>query len=363
MNIKEYFKGVRERLPAFKKRVYITGAIISLVVIIWIISPGERELQLREATKHHYKRGLSYCEQKQYREGAKEFQTAIANFAAHKIPIKIKSNTQDDYIYFIKECYPKAWADVANGKFKVNGRVFKPQKAHAWFIGCTPYVEMYKNYNVMWRGEEITCYAAYKELSRELIADFEGEVFGLEKPQNALIATLDRTKFGKWCTDIRSDILKKRIGTEDEILYRILYEQHKSLIAEPKIINMYYSLACTYRYLDQHNKALAFFEKVVLLDPCYLSYEELGVTYAMAKKYDLAIKILQRAILLAPVKSVHAHYNLGRIYLKIGAKTAALREYNLLRVLNAELAEQLKEYIKIGVNNRGGKPIWLKNAV
>jgi len=90
MNIKEYFKGVRERLPALRKGMYATvrkmiyvagvGVFITiiLIVVVRVMSfRAEQQQQRRLASFPLLIDGASYCREKQYKKGIEEFQKAI----------------------------------------------------------------------------------------------------------------------------------------------------------------------------------------------------------------------------------------------------------------------------------------------
>jgi len=151
----------------------------------------------------------------------------------------IKGELRADYIHFCTECFSKARVDVANGKFAPNGRIFMPPKEHEWFIGLTPYVEMYKSHNIVWKGKEISCYDAYKELDGALIAKLGQEFVNKKKAEETLQAAWGSSKYKKWLLAprrwwkrVKSDFYKAYVGTQDEMLYRVLLIQHKKMMDE-----------------------------------------------------------------------------------------------------------------------------------
>ena len=149
----------------------------------------------------------------------------------------IKGPLRDDYVHFVEKCYSKARVDVANGKFAPNGRIFIPPEEFNWFIGLTPYVKMYENHDIVWKGEEISCHAAYKKLDAALIAKLGQEFVSKEKAEETLQAAWGRSKFKRWLLAPRrwwkrvgSDFYKAYVGTQDEMLYRTLLIQHKKMM-------------------------------------------------------------------------------------------------------------------------------------
>ena len=158
---------------------------------------------------------------------------------------------------------------------------------------------------------------------------------------------------------------------------------------ESENADAYYGLAYTYKELEQYQKAAQNFKKVISLDPDdATTYVELGIILSqnlrkyqeaaenferatklkpeyvnawinlgvVRKKMGLikeAVKCFKKAIILEP-DNLLAHYNLGGTYLAMSDKQAVLREYDILKVLDAELAQNFKNHIETGVDDPEG---------
>ena len=73
------------------------------------------------------------------------------------------------------------------------------------------------------------------------------------------------------------------------------------------------------------------FQRSVEINPDYAQgYEALGELYIYLKRNDDAVRVLERAVDLAP-GSGKAHYNLGRAYQAMGRDSEAQRQFNLAK--------------------------------
>ncbi len=75
------------------------------------------------------------------------------------------------------------------------------------------------------------------------------------------------------------------------------------------------------------------------------AYYNIGVGYLQLKKYDEAIKPLQRVIELKP-DYARAHYNLALAYYAVHDRFSADAELKTLEKLDSGLAEKLRKIIK-----------------
>ena len=73
-------------------------------------------------------------------------------------------------------------------------------------------------------------------------------------------------------------------------------------------------------------------------------YLGLGITYDILGFNDKAMKALKRAVLIDP-RFAQAHHALALCYLRNGDRASALAEYEILRGLDSNLADQLIQLI------------------
>jgi len=72
---------------------------------------------------------------------------------------------------------------------------------------------------------------------------------------------------------------------------------------------------------------------------------DLGMAYGELGRNEDALEALKRAVEVTP-DSVQGHYNLGLIYLRVGDKESAMKEYMILKDLSEDLAGTLRRLIK-----------------
>lgn len=98
--------------------------------------------------------------------------------------------------------------------------------------------------------------------------------------------------------------------------------------------------------LGRHYESIAVLKEGIKDKPKYADYYvSLGVEYRQVIKYPEAIEAFQTAVKLDP-KNAWAHLLLGLIYERRKDKEAALREYDILKKLDAAMAEDLREAIQ-----------------
>jgi len=175
-----------------------------------------------------------------YLAGSFEFihaQAAIANAG-------ITGGVKEDYIHFCVECFSKVRVEVDNAKRErvgtpATGYHYKADTdwvdpSNRWYIGCGPYVKKYKNYKIIWKGSEIWCNEAYKQLSEDLIENLQEKFIKQKEAKHWLIKAWGDSKIGKWLSDKK---IMGKTGTTNTMLYRILYDMHKKLMKDPEVIN------------------------------------------------------------------------------------------------------------------------------
>ncbi|HXG68593.1 MAG TPA: tetratricopeptide repeat protein [Blastocatellia bacterium] len=161
-------------------------------------------------------------------------------------------------------------------------------------------------------------------------------------------------------------------------------ELKEAIRINPKSADAHYKLAVAYSYSEHYPEAIETFEKTVRIDPDYwnndAAYFGLGMVNLKVGKYEEAINALKESIKLSPAvahshiglgiahfmlgnykeavspfkrvlelnralginaQSANAHYWLGKTYLRLGDKQSALKEYQALKQIDKERAEQL----------------------
>ncbi len=145
--------------------------------------------------------------------------------------------------------------------------------------------------------------------------------------------------------------------------YNAVYDEHLDFI--PELISLYQN----YRYdfidlVSTFNKPDSVIEILKLMElkipenavpyqPDVLDYQ--GVIYRKNFLYKEAVLALKKAIKIDP-NYADAYYNLGLIYLDLGDINSAHKEYKVLKILDSDLAKDLKKRLmsKISIVISGG---------
>ncbi|NMC60281.1 MAG: tetratricopeptide repeat protein [Candidatus Methanofastidiosa archaeon] len=119
-------------------------------------------------------------------------------------------------------------------------------------------------------------------------------------------------------------------------------EQFKIAIdIDPQLTLAYNNLGILFGKLGDHKRAVEVLKIAVQVDPeSAESQGALGVAYAMAGQPHNAIKPLQEAVRIDPTYA-KAHFNLGITYLWLGDFLRAKEQYQLLKNLDSEMAQDL----------------------
>ena len=108
----------------------------------------------------------------------------------------------------------------------------------------------------------------------------------------------------------------------------------------------YKNLGNAYNGLKQYNEAAEALKRAAEIEPTNAAAQfNLGLALFNGRRYSEAIEAYKAVIKLRPELAA-AHYNLGLTYVAINDNEAARQEYNILKPLNAGMANQLQSLIK-----------------
>jgi hypothetical protein len=109
----------------------------------------------------------------------------------------------------------------------------------------------------------------------------------------------------------------------------------------PDYAEAYDNLGVTFGKLGRHAEAIKAFKQAVTLKPDNATaYFNLGVACDNLNRFSESMEAYKQAIRIKP-DYAEAHANLAYAYLDVGDKNSALAEYNILKSLNPQLAEEL----------------------
>ena len=133
---------------------------------------------------------------------------------------------------------------------------------------------------------------------------------------------------------------------ENSHQYKEAIEAYKeSLRTDPKFPDAYVSLGVVYYKLGKYTNAIEAFKEAAKIEPNSLSlYNKLGTTYIIRGAYPQAVDTFRKAADIYP-NSAEAHFNLGIAYFLIGNKTAAFEEYVILRDIDKQRADILRDIL------------------
>jgi len=122
-------------------------------------------------------------------------------------------------------------------------------------------------------------------------------------------------------------------------------EAYKQVVhINPNDANAYYNLSVTYKNLGLYKEAIEACKQAIRIDPNdAMNYYNLGKYYDHLGLYKDAIEAYKQAIRIDPDRVICAifRFNLGVSYLLIGDINSALNEYNILKNLDINLANEL----------------------
>ncbi len=102
----------------------------------------------------------------------------------------------------------------------------------------------------------------------------------------------------------------------------------------------YNGLGDIYLKLGRYDEAVEAYRQTIRLCPIVLAHYNLGVAYVKLARYAEAAEAFKQTIKISP-DFAGAHYDLGTTYLKLDDTSSALKEYKILKDLDAEKANQL----------------------
>ena len=118
----------------------------------------------------------------------------------------------------------------------------------------------------------------------------------------------------------------------------------------PEGIGVYLiEIGSLYRQMGQHNEAIEAYRELIKIarsarDVAF-AYIEIGVSYKSMKRTQEAIESYKQAAKAMP-NMAEAHFALGEIYLDLGDKDSAMKEIDILKVLDQPMANELLKRIR-----------------
>jgi len=115
----------------------------------------------------------------------------------------------------------------------------------------------------------------------------------------------------------------------------------QALKVDPSYANAYVGLGNTFGKLGYHKEAEQAAKQAIKIEPDLAeAYSILGAAYFSQNDWTDAIETFRQAIRMQP-DYAQAHYSLGLALLRSGDKNAALKQYQILKKLDAEKANML----------------------
>jgi len=115
----------------------------------------------------------------------------------------------------------------------------------------------------------------------------------------------------------------------------------KAIDLNPEFSEAYYNWGICYERLGKHKEAIEMFKKTIELSPDSANaYYALGYAYYQKRKYKQAIDAFENTVRLKP-NNAFAFRKLGSAYVKVGKKDKAREQYQVLKELDNQLAEEL----------------------
>lgn len=133
-------------------------------------------------------------------------------------------------------------------------------------------------------------------------------------------------------------VVKSAIFDIDDVKAGVLKQVVK---ADPDNTDAYRFLAGYYMDSGSYEDAIEALRQVVRVEPSdSYAHSMLGDAYWNCDRYEEAMAAYKQAMKLH-VDDPHVHYQIALAYLKMGDKDSALEEYEILKSLDEELANEL----------------------
>jgi tetratricopeptide (TPR) repeat protein len=131
------------------------------------------------------------------------------------------------------------------------------------------------------------------------------------------------------------------LGRYDEAI-----ECYKQAIrVDPFDTNAYFNLGTVYDELERYNDAITTYKQAIRIDPDLAEVHcNLGRAYLNLDRFAEAKESFMQAIRINPYQA-EAHFNLGLIYVLLDDKGSALEEYEILKIIERDYAEELFNFI------------------
>lgn len=108
----------------------------------------------------------------------------------------------------------------------------------------------------------------------------------------------------------------------------------------------FFNQGVTYAKQKKWFLAIAAYTQAVRIDPKFAAaWNNLGHSYRKAQQYGMALDAYKQAIGLAP-DNPNPHEYMSRTYLAMGNKGGAMHEYEIVRRLDAKMADELLKAIQ-----------------
>ena len=159
----------------------------------------------------------------------------------------------------------------------------------------------------------------------------------------------DKNKEGQNLSTREMEALKEHAKGTEQMLAKNFKEAivffKRALELNPDFSEACYNLGISYEELGKHQDSVEALKRSITLAPDNAhAHYALGYAYYQLKRYKESIDAFERSIALKP-NNAFALSKLGHAYLATGNKDKAQEQYNMLKTLNATLAEELNREI------------------